>query len=54
MTVNGQKLLRDKYGKETTLLRLMEDADRAMPEGFQVHWNYAEIMTAVVILEGQM
>lgn len=53
MTVNGQKLLRDKYGKEMTLLQLMEDANRAMPEGSTVRWNYAEIMTAVVILEGQ-
>jgi len=53
MTVNGQKLLRDKYGKEMTLLELMEDANRAMPEGSQMRWNYAEIITAVVILEGQ-
>lgn len=53
MTVNGQKLLRDKYGKEMTLLELMENANRAMPEGSQTRWNYAEIMTAVVILAGQ-
>jgi hypothetical protein len=53
MTVNGQKLLRDKYGKEMTLLELMEDANRAMPEGSTMRWNYAEIITAVVILEGQ-
>jgi hypothetical protein len=53
MTVNGQKLLRDKYGKEMTLLDLMEDANRAMPEGSTMRWNYVEIMTAVVILEGQ-
>lgn len=53
MTVNGQKLLREKYGKEMTLLALMEDANRAMPESSTTRWNYAEIITAVVILEGQ-
>jgi pyruvate/2-oxoglutarate dehydrogenase complex dihydrolipoamide acyltransferase (E2) component len=53
MTVNAQKLLRDKYGKAMTLRQLMEDADRAMPEGSQMKWDYAEIITAVVILEGQ-
>jgi hypothetical protein len=53
MTVNAQKLLRDKYGREKTLRQLMEDADRAMPEGSQVKWDYAEIITALVILEGQ-
>ena len=53
MTVNAQKLLRDKYGRERSLQQLMEDADRAMPEGSQVKGDYAEIITAVVTLEGQ-
>jgi hypothetical protein len=53
MTVNGQKLLRDKYGKEKTLLELMEDANRAIPEGSQVRWDYAEIITMLVMVEGQ-
>lgn len=53
MTVNGQKLLRDKYGKEKTLLELMEDANRAIPEGSRDRWDYAEIMTMLVMVEGQ-
>lgn len=53
MTVNAQKLLRDKYGRERSLQQLMEDADRAVPEGSQFKGDYAKIITAVMILEGQ-
>ena len=53
MTVNGQTLPQDKHGKEMTLLELIWEADSATPEGSQMRWNYAEIMTAVVILAGQ-
>lgn len=52
MTVNAQQQLRDKYGKEKSLLELMEGANRAIPDGSN-HWDYAEIISMLIILEGQ-
>jgi hypothetical protein len=53
MTVNARDLLREKYGQEKTLLELLEDANRAIPEGTGQKFDYAEIVTAVVMIEGQ-
>lgn len=52
MTVNSQRMLREKYGKEITLLELMEMTNRAMPEGSKQQWDYAEIVSMVIVLHG--
>lgn len=49
-TFNVQKLLKDKYGKEVTLLTLMEGANRAMPEGSPIKFKYQEIISTVAVL----
>lgn len=53
MTVNSQKLLREKYGKEVTLLELMEQANKAIPETSKHTVKYEEIISMVAVLMGQ-
>ena len=48
MTVKAQQTARDKYGKEIKLLDLMEGANRAIPEGSPMKFDYAEIVTMVM------
>jgi len=49
-TFNAQKLARDKYGKEVTLLELMEGANRAIPEGSNEKMDYTDIISMVTML----
>lgn len=48
MTVKAQQILRDKYGKEVSLLFLMENVNDAIPSGANV--KYAEIISAYILL----
>jgi hypothetical protein len=48
MLVTAHELLRDKYGKNITLLELAEGADYSIPSGVEV--NFAEVLAALVTL----
>jgi len=48
MTVKAQRILRDEYGKEVSLLFLMENVNDAIPSGANV--KYAEIITAYLLM----
>lgn len=48
MTVKAQQILRDEYGKEVSLLFLMENVNDAIPSGANV--KYAEIISAYILL----
>lgn len=48
MTVKAQQILRDEYGKEVSLLFLMENVNNAIPSGANV--KYAEIITAYLLM----
>jgi len=48
MTVKAQQILRDEYGKEVSLLFLMENVNDAIPSGANV--KYAEIITAYLLM----
>jgi hypothetical protein len=50
LTVNGQNVLRSKYGKDVKLLDLMEAANRSIAAG--VTAKYAEVMAVLVMLYG--
>ncbi|MCK4600400.1 hypothetical protein KAU37_11380 [Candidatus Bipolaricaulota bacterium] len=52
MTVQGQKLLREEYGKEVKLLELMEAANDSIPPDYRM--KYAEVMAALVVLTGTL
>lgn len=50
MTVKGQKILREKYGKEVKLLDLMEAANESIPPGASsLDLKYEEIMAFLVL-----
>jgi hypothetical protein len=48
MLVAGHELLRDKYGKNISLLELAEGADSSIPSGVEV--NFAEVLAVLVTL----
>ena len=48
MTVKTQQILQDEYGKEVSLLFLMENVNDAIPSGANV--KYAEIITTYMLL----
>lgn len=51
MTVNGQKILLERYGKEVKLLDLMEQANKAILE--KGNQEYEDIITALVLIMGE-
>lgn len=51
MTVNAQKILLDRYGKEVKLPDLMEQANKAIPE--KGNQKYEDIITALVLIMGE-
>jgi hypothetical protein len=50
MTFTTQKLLKEKYGKEVSLIDLMEGANRAMPDGSPMKFKYQEIISMVALI----
>ncbi|MBA7541371.1 hypothetical protein ES705_33683 [subsurface metagenome] len=48
MTVKAQQILRDEYGKEVSLLFLMENVNDSIPSGANV--KYAGIITAYLLM----
>jgi hypothetical protein len=48
MTVKAQQILRDEYGKEVSLLFLMEKVNDSIPSGANI--KYAEIITAYLLM----
>ena len=48
MTVKAQQILRDEYGKEVSLMFLMENVNDAIPSGANL--KYAEIISAYILL----
>jgi hypothetical protein len=51
ITLRGQILLRDKYGKNEPLLALMEAANKTIPAG--VSMKYTDVMALLVTTLGQ-
>lgn len=50
LTFNSQKLLREKYGKDVSLLDLMEKANRTIPANANHSFNYQEVISTVSVL----
>lgn len=49
-TVNGQKLVHDKYSKDVSLLELLQQTDQSLP-GTQTHYiHYADALAAYITL----
>lgn len=40
-TVAGRDLVKSKYGKDVTLLALLQDVDQSVPDGTTIHYNEA-------------
>ena len=53
ITVKARQIARDEYGKQLTILGLMEDANRAIPTGSSVKVNYKEIIAIILVQESQ-
>lgn len=51
MTVSAQELIRSEYGKDITVLDLMEKANSAMSTGTDL--NYKEVLALIAVSYGQ-
>jgi hypothetical protein len=52
ITYNGQQELFNRYGKEITLLEIMEQANIAL-SGVNAKISYAEVVSALIVLTGE-
>lgn len=50
MTVKSQEIMKEKYGKNISLLELMEQANKAIPDNANHTFKYEEIISLVIIL----
>jgi hypothetical protein len=50
MTVKSQEMMREKHGKEISLLELMEQTNKAIPENSSHSLKYEEVISTIMIL----